>query len=80
MGFYSNDKIKKYFYKNDLQSNKGFVYLPSVLNKPDITKITISDFKNIRKCQKERFSHQKEREEINMVSEKEWLLLTVERC
>ena len=38
-----------------------------------------SSFKNIRKCQKERFSHQKEREETNTVSEKEWLLLMVER-
>lgn len=38
------------------------------------------DFKNIRQCQKERFSHQKEREKTNMVLEKEWLLLMVERC
>jgi len=33
-----------------------------------------SDFKKIRQCQKERFNHQKEREETNTVLEKEWLL------
>ena len=36
-------------------------------------------FKNIRQCQKERFNRQKEREETNTVSEKEWLLLTEEK-
>jgi len=39
-----------------------------------------SDFKKIRQCQKERFNHQKEREETNTVSEKEWLLLMEEKC
>lgn len=32
--FLFNKKIKKYFFKNGLQSNKGFVYLPSVLRNP----------------------------------------------
>mgnify|MGYP007046300855 CR=1 FL=1 len=36
-------------------------------------------FKKIRQCQKERFNRQKEKEETNMVSEKEWLLLMVEK-
>jgi len=34
-------------------------------------------FKNIRQCQKERFNHPKEKEEINTVLEKEWLRLMV---
>lgn len=64
-----------------MQSNKGFVYLPSVLKKDQRSKKKYNfRFKKIRQCQKERFSHRKEREEINMVSEREWLLLTGERC
>ena len=44
-----------------------------------VIKILIRILLKYRKCRKERFSHQKEREETNMVLWKEWPLLMVEK-
>ena len=48
-------------------------------NQDQLSKEANLRFKNILPCQKERFSRQREREETNMVSGKEWLPLTEEK-